>query len=104
MHPNNFRDQVYSYVAAIPEGRVMTYGQLAALSGHPRAARQVGQIARFGPEELPWHRVVNKNGGLAAAFPFGGRTEHARRLQGEGVAVSRDFTVRVEQLLWWPQQ
>ena len=63
---------VYEYVAQIPQGRVMTYGQLAALCGSPRAARIVGGIAHFGPEELPWHRVVNKQGGLAGAF-HGGR-------------------------------
>lgn len=98
-----FAEAVYEYVAQIPEGRVMTYGQLAALCGSPRAARIVGGIAHFGPEGLPWHRVVNKQGGLAAAFP-GGRTEHARRLEAEGVNVSEDFMVDIEILLWWPQQ
>lgn len=95
-------EQVYAYVAEIPEGRVMTYGQLAALCGSPRAARVVGGIAHFGPEELPWHRVVNKEGRLAGAFP-GGRSEQARRLAFEGVSVSKDFQVNLEELLWWPQ-
>ena len=81
----------------------MTYGQLAALCGSPRAARIVGGIAHFGPEELPWHRVVNQRGGLAAGFP-GGRKEHASRLRLEGVQVDHDFTVDVTNLLWWPQQ
>lgn len=96
-------EAVYEYVAAIPSGRVMTYGQLAALCGHPRVARTVGQIARFGPEELPWHRVVNKQGGLAGEFP-GGRSEQARRLEAEGVAVSANHHINVVELLWWPQQ
>ena len=99
----NFSEQVYEYVAQIPPGRVMTYGQLAALCGSPRAARIVGGIAHFGPEELPWHRVVNKQGGLAGAFP-GGRTEHARRLSEEGVEIRQNYTVDVGALLWWPQQ
>lgn len=81
-----FRDRVYTVVAAIPSGKVMTYGQIAALCGSPRAARIVGGIAHFGPEDLPWHRVVNKNGGLAVAFP-GGREEQARRLSGEGIEI-----------------
>jgi methylated-DNA-protein-cysteine methyltransferase-like protein len=94
---------VYELVAQIPDGRVMTYGQLAALCGHPRAARIVGQIARFGPEELPWHRVVNKQGGLAGEFP-GGRSEQGRRLEEEGVEVSPEYTINIKNLLWWPQQ
>ena len=81
-----FRERVYVVVATIPSGRVMTYGQIAALAGSPRAARIVGGIAHFGPEDLPWHRVVNKSGGLAIAFP-GGREEQARRLSDEGIEI-----------------
>ena len=103
MTDRNFREQVYAYVAEIPPGRVMTYGQLAALAGHPRAARIVGGIAHFGPENLPWHRVVNKQGRLAGAFP-GGRTEQGCRLEAEGVAVSGEFVVSIESLLWYPQR
>ncbi len=99
--PDNFSELIYAYVAQIPTGRVMTYGQLAALCGSPRAARMVGGIAHYGPEELPWHRVVNKSGGLASAFP-GGRTEHARRLEVEGVVVDAEDKVDIAALLWWP--
>ena len=100
---SDFRKLVYQYVALIPPGRVMTYGQLAALAGHPRAARIVGGVAHFGPEDLPWHRVVNKQGGLAGAFP-GGRSEQGRRLEAEGVEVSSDYHVKAEELLWYPAQ
>jgi methylated-DNA-protein-cysteine methyltransferase-like protein len=79
----------------------MTYGQLAALAGSPRAARIVGGIAHYGPEELPWHRVVNKQGGLALAFP-GGRAEQARRLELEDVFVNTDGYVDAQALIWWP--
>lgn len=98
-----FGQQVYALVSQIPRGRVMTYGQIAALCGSPRAARIVGGLAHFGPEELPWHRVVNKTGGLAGAFP-GGRTEQAARLAAEGVDIGTNMSVDVEKLLWWPQQ
>jgi methylated-DNA-protein-cysteine methyltransferase related protein len=101
--PEGFAERVYELVGQIPRGRVMTYGQIAALCGAPRAARIVGGIAHFGPEELPWHRVVNKSGGLAGAFP-GGRREQGRRLEEEGVKVTEEFEVNVETLLWWPQQ
>ena len=103
MTASGFREQVYAYVGEIPEGRVMTYGQLAALAGHPRAARTVGGIAHFGPEDLPWHRVVSKQGRLTGSFP-GGRTEQRQRLEAEGVKVSGDFVINIESLLWYPQQ
>ncbi len=99
---SDFSEAIYAYVAQIPKGRVMTYGQLAALCGHPRAARQVGGIAHFGPEDLPWHRVVNRQGGLAAAFP-GGRAEHGRRLEAEGVKVNQDYQIDIDKLMWWPK-
>lgn len=90
-------------VAQIPRGRVMTYGQLAALCGNARAARVVGGIAHFGDPALPWQRVVNKRGGLASGYP-GGRSGHRQVLEGEGLKVSDDFRVAVEDLLWQPNR
>jgi methylated-DNA-protein-cysteine methyltransferase related protein len=104
MRPDEkFATLVYDLVRKIPAGRVMTYGQIAALCGSPRAARIVGGLAHFGPEELPWHRVVNKRGGLASGY-YGGRSEQARQLEEEGIEVSEDYTINVDALLWWPQQ
>jgi methylated-DNA-protein-cysteine methyltransferase-like protein len=98
-----FRDRVEDIVRRIPRGRVMTYGQLAALCGSPRAARIVGGIAHFGDPELPWQRVVNKSGGLAAGYP-GGRPAHAAALAAEGLTVSDDLHIDVRTLLWWPEE
>jgi len=103
---SNFKTRVYEFVARIPKGRVMTYGQLAALAGNARAARIVGGIAHFGDPDLPWQRVVNKKGGLAAGYP-GGRRAHKQHLESEGVEVlgeDDDFYVRVGELLWDPIQ
>lgn len=96
-----FRQRVEALVARIPKGRVMTYGQLAALCGNARAARIVGGIAHFGDPDLPWQRVVNKQGGLASGYP-GGRGGHRQVLEQEGFTVSADNRVDVEELLWWP--
>ena len=97
----DFRDQVYAYVAAIPAGRFMTYGQLAALCGHPYAAHVVGTIAHFGPSDLPWHRVVNKSGCMASGFP-GGKNGHKSVVEAENVVVRADYTVDIANLLWKP--
>ena len=98
-----FKDQVYKLVALIPEGRLMTYGQLAALCGKPRAGWEVGQIAHFGPEGLPWHRVVNKQGGLASGWPNGGRDAHKALLEAESVPVTPGYVVDIATLQWRPE-
>jgi methylated-DNA-protein-cysteine methyltransferase related protein len=97
----NFRMRVEYLVAMIPAGRVMTYGQLAALCGNARSARIVGGIAHFGDPALPWQRVVNKKGGLASGYP-GGRQNHKAALEAEGIKVSHDCYVDVKALLWSP--
>ena len=96
-----FKELVCTLVAQIPSGRVMTYGQIAALCGNSSAARIVGGIAHFGDPELPWHRVVNKQGSLASGYP-GGRAAHKQHLEGEGVAVNNDFCVNINTYLWHP--
>lgn len=98
---SNFKERVYALVAQIPKGRVMTYGQLAALVGHPRAARIVGGIAHYGDPNLPWQRVVNKQGGLATGYP-GGQVAHKSHLEAEGVAVDDNFRVDIERVRWNP--
>ncbi len=100
---SSFRRRVEAVVAQIPQGRVMTYGQIAALCGNARAARIVGGVAHFGDPRLPWQRVVNKNGGLAAGYP-GGRSGHRQVLEAEGIKVSDDYRVNIEALLWQPDQ
>jgi methylated-DNA-protein-cysteine methyltransferase related protein len=98
----DFRQRVEALVAQIPRGRVMTYGQIAALCGNARAARIVGGIAHFGDPDLPWQRVVNKSGGLAAGYP-GGRSGHKQVLEAEGLTVSDDHKVDIESLIWQPK-
>lgn len=96
-----FAARVYDLVAQIPQGRLMTYGQIAALCGSPRAARIVGGIAHFGPLELPWQRVVKKDGSLAEGYP-GGIEGHRQALLEEGIETDSELRVPVARLRWWP--
>jgi methylated-DNA-protein-cysteine methyltransferase-like protein len=98
---SEFAEKVYKLVGQIPAGRVMTYGQIAALAGSVGAARVVGGIAHFGPESLPWHRVVNKSGGLAAAYP-GGRQAQEAKLKKEGIKFYNGNCTGMNDLVWWP--
>ncbi|MCA9350831.1 methylated-DNA--[protein]-cysteine S-methyltransferase [Candidatus Saccharibacteria bacterium] len=96
----SFKKQVYKVVAKVPKGQVVTYGQLAAMAGSPGAARVVGQIAHFGSLHLPWHRVVNAQGGLAVSYVPGGRLGQAEALKREGVVVSENFKVDIHEYQW----
>jgi len=87
-----FSERVQALVAQIPEGRVMTYGQIAGICGNANAARIVGGIAHFGNPDIPWQRVVNKQGGLASGYP-GGREGHKHHLEQEGLQISDDFKI-----------
>jgi methylated-DNA-protein-cysteine methyltransferase related protein len=99
--PPLFTTLVEDVVAQIPHGRVMTYGQIAAICGNPQAARIVGGIAHFGDPNLPWQRVVNKKGGMASGYP-GGKQGHKKALEAEGMTISDNLTVDVEKFLWNP--
>lgn len=62
-----FTEKVIQIIKSIPEGKVMTYGQIARLAGSPRGARQVVRILHSLSEkyQLPWHRVINVKGEIA---------------------------------------
>lgn len=63
MHKNNFKVRVLRTVARIPEGKTLSYGDVARRAGAPRAARAVGAILRTNHDaHIPCHRVVRKDG------------------------------------------
>ena len=99
----DFKQRVYEIVRQIPKGRVMSYGQIAALCGNPLAARIVGGVAHFGDADLPWQRVVMKDGSLASGYP-GGTQGHKVALEAEGVTFTDDFRVDMREHLWRPPQ
>jgi len=98
---SEFRAKVEELMAQVPAGRVTTYGDLAALAGHPYAARIVGGMAHYGNPELPWHRLVNRFGGLAAGY-HGGRRSQAEHLLTEGVTCTNDIVDNFEEIRWRP--
>lgn len=97
----DFKKNVHELVAKIPTGCVMTYGQIAALCGKPQAARIVGQIAHFGPPELPWHRVVKATGDLASGFP-GGKEGHKAALSIEDIVFVDKYVVDITKHVYMP--
>ena len=95
-------ERIYEQVRRIPRGKVATYGQIAILAGNPRWARVVGYALHSNPdpEGIPCYRVVNRLGGLAPAFAFGGLEVQAELLRADGVEVREDNTVDLERYLW----
>ncbi|HJP99023.1 MAG TPA: MGMT family protein [Rhodanobacteraceae bacterium] len=89
--------RIYAAIAAIPAGRVASYGQIAARAGLPGRARLVGTALRDTPDgvRLPWHRVLHSDGTIA--LPRGSRAfrEQTKRLHAEGVDV-RDGRVPMQ--------
>lgn len=89
-------------MAQVPYGQVTTYGDLAGLVGHASASRVVGGIAHYGDSGLPWHRLVNRFGGLASGF-HGGREAQAQLLEQEGIFCT-DFIVNdFKERRWQPR-
>jgi methylated-DNA-protein-cysteine methyltransferase-like protein len=93
--------RIYEVVAAIPAGRVASYGQVAALAGLPRGARQVGRALAVCPAGLPWHRVVNAAGRIALPATDPACERQRRRLLREGVWVAGD-RVNLQRWRWQP--
>jgi methylated-DNA-protein-cysteine methyltransferase-like protein len=92
-------ERIYAAVRRIPEGRVATYGQIAAMVGIPRGARQVGYamaaLGRGRPRpDVPWHRVVNAKGESS----IGG--EQIIRLEAEGVVFGVDERIDLKRFGW----
>ncbi len=90
---NNFFERVYEAVRRIPEGKVMTYGQIAGIIG-TKDARRVGHALHANSDpKTPCHRVVAKDGRLAPSYAFGGENEQRSRLLAEGVGFINDHHV-----------
>ncbi|HGE6721159.1 TPA: MGMT family protein [Serratia marcescens] len=96
----SFSQRVFHIVAAIPYGKVTTYGEVARLAGSPRAARQVGGVLRRLPEgsTLPWHRVINRHGQISQQ---GGDFQRQRQaLLAEGIIFGPHSTVDFDRYGW----
>ncbi|MGB5290463.1 MAG: methylated-DNA--[protein]-cysteine S-methyltransferase [Lysobacterales bacterium] len=106
----NWHQSVWKVVSEIPPGHVLTYGEVARLSGMPRAARRVSQALRRAPRglNLPWHRVINSQGKISFPEDSSGWIKQKDKLEEEGVVFLKgkinleQFGYRgaVDRLLW----
>lgn len=98
----HFFERVYELVRMIPCGRVLTYGQVAALLEHPRAARTVGWALHSMPNgnTAPWHRVVNSRGGTSTSSFSDPPDLQRQLLEAEGVEFDAQGCVDLRRFGW----
>jgi len=106
---DNFYQKVYFLVSKIPRGKVATYGQVAALIGSPRGARMVGWALHELPnnklEQVPWHRVINREGRISTTCLDHPPDQQAYLLQKERVEVTNkqgNYFIDLKKYLWQP--
>ncbi len=95
----NFREKVIEAVKKIPKGKLVSYGQVAAYCGSPRAARQVGWMLHTldGNNQLPWWRVINNLGrisikGNVMSTPLAQKSY----LEAEGIVIDKELNIDIE--------
>jgi len=95
-------EEIYAAVKKIPCGKVATYGQIALLVGRPRASRIVGYALHVNPYfgVVPCHRVIFRDGSLAAGFAFGGEGVQRGMLEAEGIPFLPDGRVDLTLCRW----
>lgn len=84
-----YKERVFEFLRRIPQGKVVTYGQVGEYLGNKRLCRVIGNILHNNkdPDEYPCFRVVNAKGELAANFAFGGIEGQKQRLEADGISV-----------------
>lgn|SRR5690606_10724499 len=106
MDNSGFFDKVYEVVKRIPRGRVSSYGAIARYLGSGGSARMVGWAMNNASkiEDVPAHRVVNRNGLLSGKHHFPGTSAMQQMLEEEGVEIREDQVVQFKSLFWDPSE
>ena len=98
-----FTARVVAIIKSIPEGKVLTYGRIAAQAGNSRGARQVAWILHSSSTkfDLPWYRVINRQGEISPRPSFDGIMQR-QLLEDEGVVFDGHGKVDLAKFLWHP--
>ena len=83
------KQDVYEFLATIPKGKVVTYGQIGEHFGNKHYAQAIGNYLHENPDgdKYPCYKVVNRDGKLAPQYAFGGLNAQKARLEADGIAV-----------------
>ena len=104
MDNSGFFEKVFEVVKLIPRGRVTSYGAIARYLGSGGSARMVGWAMNNASrmEDVPAHRVVNRNGLLTGKQHFATPTFMQESLEKEGIEVKDDQVVDFKKRFWDP--
>jgi len=98
--------EIYAVVAAIPRGKVITYGEVAELAGKPSGHRMVARAMKSCPNGLPWQRVLGRHHARRAHLSIGD-PEHAAPqrslLKKEGVFCDDAGWIVMSRSGWLPR-
>lgn len=99
-----YRQRVFKLVQRIPSGRVMTYGQVAAILGEGYTPRTVGFVMHSSEGDLPWHRVINSQGACSTGGLLLPSNKQQLMLEREGVKFDERGRCDLQTFLWTPGQ
>lgn len=99
-------EKIYQIVCQIPEGRVSTYGLIAKSIGEKFSARVVGYAMNHSHhrDDVPAHRVVNRNGQLTGKHHFNPSSLMQQFLENEGIEIVNDKVVNFKEIVWDPNE
>lgn len=101
----DFFEKVYEVVSLIPEGKVTSYGAIAAFLGAKSGARMVGWAMNASHKnklKIPAHRVVNRAGLLTGKMHFETPNTMQEKLEAEGLKIENDAILNFESHFWNP--
>ena len=99
-----YQARVYEIVRRIPRGRVMTYGQIAAILGEGYTPRTVGYVMHAADSEgVPWQRVINSQGKCSTGRLTIPVNLQQDMLEQEGVEFSDKGKCDLRKYEWWPE-
>lgn len=99
-----YRERVYKIVREIPNGRVMTYGQIAAILGAGYTPRTIGYVMHAADtENVPWQRVINSQGACSTGKMMLPVNLQQKMLEDEGVKFDEKGRCDLNIYRWFPE-
>lgn len=99
----DYRERVFRIVRMIPQGQVMTYGQIAEILGEGYTPRTVGFVMHSANDKVPWHRVINSQGGCSTRGLVLPHDKQQRMLEAEGIDFNESGRCELQRYLWIPE-
>lgn len=102
---NEYQKSIITVIRAIPRGKVMSYGQVAAYIGRPKEAREVGWTLQKIDADFPWWRVLNNAGQISIKDnPTADAAMQKQLLEEDGVVIDNDFKLDIDKYRYYADE